>query len=215
MKSLVIPMTILLLIASVNHIQGLSNTQGLYWGYEEGVRYNFTKDFFKEYNGSITTHSESLYGIAPGHQELLPFISENDSIPQASFTLNFLNGTFAMDKAIAVPIGNWSIYTRILERWTEEENISLIVIDTEDSWGYNATTISHRDFTFIVVSVFSKQDGVIVENSYTDMVTDVFISRVTLLRNPTDPLIVSLAITASTTIIVLFVIIILTKKRSQ
>lgn len=167
------------------------------------------------HNRTESEDSEYLYSLAPEFQEIPDYLQINDSIPSAIFTLRYSGGESYESRNLAVPIGNWTIYSEIIYYHAMEQNITLHLIDTETEWGYNGSTIHYGDFTFSIIQVYSKIDGVIVESTHLDQVSDYFFSRSRLTRIALNPTSQGIIITGVTGMILLVTLAMLPRKNRK
>ncbi|MFW9932386.1 MAG: hypothetical protein ACFFDR_06990 [Candidatus Thorarchaeota archaeon] len=215
MKHLVLFIAVILVISNLLLLDTSDNIQGLHWGYSEGARYDFKIEEYTDLNGSITKHSEYLYSISPEYSNIPDYVGVDDSIPRISFGLFYENGTTAGERNLAVPVGNWSVYTEIIQKYALDENRSVEIIDIDTEWGYNATIIDYEYFTFSVLIIYSKSDGIIIEHAWEDRVSGFFHSRDSITRISISPVIQGLAVSGIVGIGVISVIAILSKTRDS
>ena len=215
MKQLLQSIALVLILSILLPVIAGDQHQNLHWGYNENTRYDFVIEDYVNLNGTITRHSEYLYSLGPSYPEIPEYISLNDSIPRASFGLFYENGSFAEARGLAVPIGNWSVYTTIILNTAIEENISISIIDTEMEWGYNATLLSFRDYIFSTIITYSKVDGIINKQTWDDRVGEYFHSRDSISRIPMSPTMQNLIVSGIVCVGLLAVIIVLSKLRSS
>ncbi len=215
MKQVLRYIVLALIFSNLLAVISTNQRQNLHWGYNEGRRYDFVIEDYVNLNGTVTQHSEYLHSIAPSYPEIPEFISSIDSIPRVSFGLFFENGSYAEERGLAVPIGNWSVFTAIIVNYALETNLSIHIIDTELEWGYNATLLAYGDYIFSTIITYSKEDGVINEQTWDDRVGNYFHSRDSIRRIPMSPVVQNLIISSIVGIIIVGVIITLSGFRGS
>jgi hypothetical protein len=145
-----------------------ANNQGLYWGVAEGDRFDYYSHT-SEINppSTKTTESDFSYYVVI---DALPDIPNNLSFREVFVYSLYIecfsaNGTEIDPRNIIfamMPVGNWTLYTEIVEHNSYLYNLT--IIETDAQWGYEITG-SIYDVGFIYRILLSKSDGVMDEYS--------------------------------------------------
>ncbi len=140
-----------------------SHSQGLEWKYGEGVRYDFHEVFYLGDNETPSlVHDWTYYLIAPNYTELSDPLA-SWYIPTKHALTYWPNGTEMQTGPMpfAVPVGNWSILSTIIESMSDE-NVTFSAFESNDVWGYeeersaDISSSLHRE-------EFSKPNGVLTK----------------------------------------------------
>lgn len=160
-----------LLVTGVSAAQ----SQGLRWGYEEGQQYYFA---VKNWSINDTETQQMELMLTKGNYPSIPDPVTNDSyLPWTNFQVYFTNGSlvaggqFSWGVGVAVPIGNWSLLSKIFENYYTNTSMSgdgtsFRIVEDSETWGY---VFSHPvtglpDTNWTYHESYSKRDGVLVSD---------------------------------------------------
>ena len=150
-----------------------AHSQILAWGYDEGQAFYFNEQHIS--NGEEVTSTNYLLKGSEYSTIKDPLTTE-DRLPMAAFDVFWPNGSLVTSFTqrvginLAVPIGNWSLLSTVLEanlkelHSNENESYTYQLTDTTDAWGYS---LVHTTYAFgsnsAVASqyTYSKNDGVL------------------------------------------------------
>ncbi len=116
-----------------------ANTQGLSWGVLVGDRIDYTLSVYSEgYETTYLTNGTfDCYVTIKSLPDIPATVNTIPNLQPQNYNQSFLNGTEYAFAWIAVPIGNWTLFTEILEQsMTSFDNVTFI--DTATEWGYDA-----------------------------------------------------------------------------
>ncbi|MDF1537554.1 MAG: hypothetical protein P1Q69_01450 [Candidatus Thorarchaeota archaeon] len=142
-----------------------THSQGFEWKYGEGVQYDFRETFYRGDNETTSLIYDCIYYlIAPNYTELHDPLT--GYVPARSASTYWPNGTEMQTGRLhfAVPVGNWSILSIIIESMSDE-NVTFSAFESNDMWGYEqeiSTDISSYSYR----EEFSKYDGVLTKLTY-------------------------------------------------
>ena len=170
----VIVIGFLILISTASQISG-THSQGLHWGYEEGQDFFFIEKW--HYESEVETIEQENYFLLvdPEHHSIEDPLSNDSIAPFSRFDVYWANDSsldednWQVGLHLAVPIGNWSLLSKVLEanfnrqEVSENETYSFQIFETIDKWGYNTTTMI-SNLSSIIRFTYSKHDGVLLES---------------------------------------------------
>ncbi|MGY5854788.1 MAG: hypothetical protein RTU92_14565 [Candidatus Thorarchaeota archaeon] len=140
--------------------QAISN-QGLFWGFDEGARFDYTLRYHYETPSVVIDFTEQLYFVVENITPVPdPLLSLNPSYCYDT-TAFWMNGTWISYPSSlcllwnAYPIGNWSVFSSILQSRVESYPEYYQMIDTPFHIGYIQSI--HSD----TIIEYSKSDGVV------------------------------------------------------
>jgi hypothetical protein len=151
---------VLLLVLLCPSAVSAANTQGLAWGLSVGDRIDYTVASTME--GAIaasTTQSVSDCYVVVTSLPEIPYVVTSVPFLQMwrDFNQSFANGTRYSFPWIAVPVGNWTLLTGLMQR-SIPDYINVTTIDTIAEWGIDTTQDDGSITTYQALRV-SKGDG--------------------------------------------------------
>ena len=169
----------------------------LNWGIAEDSEINYNVEIANILTNASGVHSETMseiivvkfYHLPDIPQEVdllvrLPPHSEGETLPFPSISGSWLNGTLIphdsedaayqfwitiMNEYFAVPFGNWSLLTNLVEASYEgtADSYDFDVFENSSFWGYQQS-YENGDYIGYGEKLYHKQDGVLA-NSFTNM----------------------------------------------
>ena len=169
----------LFLISTASEVSAI-HSQGLHWGYEEGQGFTFFENQYYETEEEIFGWQNYFLLLDPEHQSIEDPLTNDSFTPFSRFDVYWANDS-SLDEAnypvglhVAVPIGNWSLLSKVLEASFKREEVSendtylYQIFETNDEWGYNTTTSyewwSGAYYSSSTRFTYSKHDGVLLES---------------------------------------------------
>jgi len=155
----------LLISGSMSPIMPWQQTNGLQWGFNDGMRFDFILETSQVNGEGGDVEDLEFYAVAPS---LPPISNDSDSlirIPFARFDIYLKNGTQFGSTRLAVPIGNWTLLSSIALQQPTLRNESIEIIDTQNEWGFLLEDLNPPDYRYWYKIKFSKIDGVLTEES--------------------------------------------------
>ena len=162
----------LFLISTASEVSA-THSQGLHWGYEEGQGFTFIERRLFEGDESIIEIENYFLLVGPEHPSIEDPLTNERLPPFSRFDVYWANDSsldeenWQVGLRLAVPIGNWSLLSKVTEARFNREEISEngtysgLIFETNDEWGYNTTRIS--DIPSSTCFTYSKHDGVLLE----------------------------------------------------
>jgi hypothetical protein len=161
----------------------------LYWGYEDGDRFDFHV-VLTGWDSGFPDLDEMMY-IEIDEDGLLTIpaiMVDFDSLPHVGADLYWANGTLSYDSffshswKLSMPIGNWSVVSDMTETLNPAANVTL---DASDPWfwGYSRDIIS-GDVRHQIHTDYLKVDGFLARHTaiFTNVTTSELIGSITIER---------------------------------
>ncbi len=138
-----------------------ANTQGLVWGISVGDRIDYivTSTMQAVTAASPTQSVSECYIVVTSLPELPDVVASVPLLQMANFNQSFSNGTRYYFPWTAVPIGNWTLLTELLQQ-SVPDSVNATIIDTMTEWGVESTQ-DYGSGTNTQVLRMSKSDGAI------------------------------------------------------
>lgn len=161
----------------------------LYWGFEDGDTFNFRIVMTGTSSGFQELDEELYIEVDEDGLPIIPYIlDEWDDIPYIGGALYWANGTIAFEPfferswRIAVPLGNWSLLSALIE---DKPSPSDLALDPAHPWlwGYSWSETT-GDILLEVHTDYLKVDGFLARHSavFTNATTSEVIGTITIER---------------------------------
>ncbi|MFW9927746.1 MAG: hypothetical protein ACFFDM_13435 [Candidatus Thorarchaeota archaeon] len=211
----------LFVISSASEVSA-THSQNLHWGYEEGQGFTFIYRRHFENDEVIIENENYFLLVGPEHPSIEDPLTNDSYTPFSRFDVYWANDS-SLDEEnwqvglhLAVPIGNWSLLSKVLEASFNRRNVSeydtysFQIIDTINEWGYNTTSTRSTSDGSSTRFTYSKLDGVLLELVDYSWSWSNSTIRSTLSRLPMNPRLQAILTTGLALGIVIVVIVLVT-----
>jgi hypothetical protein len=174
-------------------------SQGLDWTVDVGDQYHFNVYYWE----GILVHEDMYLNVTSNHAILPDPLTDWWNIPEPPIEVYYANGTdpgiislvFMFSWKIAVPIGNWTLMTELVEdvtTWPLADSVDSVnvVMDTWLHWGFTYNVTSDPR-VIVCNSTCLKSDGVLAWEHLLayDIATQAFAGELILLRDGVAPVV--------------------------